>query len=238
MNRKKSYVENRRKRSVKKASQKATTNRISPSQLYTSNEHQILPPARTKNRTCGFCRKSGHFQKNCPSLLCYNKAPLVLKDKTVRDVLCRDLNNTGKYTTHIRDAGDHRNVVRNFPTGVVGVVIHRILLISNNLVHPNCAENFCLECTVLKEGGECEFFTKALFNVASVGAFITKSKTNIIICEVESSSGMSYVSGAQESMTQEMELLHSGTINFSQDSSGMHSMGFGMETMGYGIGPG
>ena len=38
-------------------------------------------------------------------------------------------------------------------------------------------------------------------------------------------------------MTQEMELLQSGTINFSQDS-GMHSMGFGMETMGYGIGPG
>jgi hypothetical protein len=252
MNRMRSYGEVIRKRTVKKASQKARSSRISPSQLYSSNEHQILPPARTSTRTCGLCRKSGHFQKNYPSLLCYKKAPLVLKDKTIRDVLCRDLNNSGKYTTHIRDAGDHRNVVRNFPTGVVGVVIHRRLLISTNLVQPNCAENFCLECTVLKQGGgECEVFTKALFNVPSVGAFITKSKSNIIICEVETSSGMSYVSGdpgshmvsmsqpgygnSQQSMTQEMELLNSGTVNFSQDC-GMHSMGF--ETMGYGIGPG
>ena len=89
--------------------------------------------------------------------------------------------------------------------------------------------------------------------MASVGAFITKSKTNIIICEVESSSGLSYVTGAQEShmvslsqpaynnsqqsMTREMELLHSETVNFSQES-GMHSRGFPMETMGYVIGPG
>jgi hypothetical protein len=48
-------------------------------------------------------------------------------------------------------------------------------------------------------GSECELFTKALFNVASVGAFITTSlsKSNIIICEVELSSGISYVAGAQ-----------------------------------------
>ncbi len=41
----------------------------------------------------------------------------------------------------------------------------------------------------------------------------------------------------QQLMTQEMELLQSGTVKLLQDS-GMHSMGFGMETMGYGIGPG
>jgi hypothetical protein len=130
------------------------------------------------------------------------------------------------------------------------------MLIGINLVEPNCAKNFCLECMVLKEGGECEVFTKALFNVASVGAFNTKSKSKITICEVEFSLCMSYVLGAQEtrmislsqpgypgyshslpSMTQEMELLHSGTIHFAQDT-GMPSMGFGMETMGYGIGPG
>jgi hypothetical protein len=63
---------------------------------------------------------------------------------------------------------------------------------------------------------------------------------------------MSYVSDAQEShmvslsqsgyshslpSMQEMELLHSGTINFSQDS-GMHSMGFGLQREGYGLGMG
>ena len=132
--------------------------------------------------------------------------------------------------TQIRNGSDHHNVVHNFRTaGVVSVVIHRGSLISTNLVQPNCAKHFCLECTVLKEGSECELFTKALVNVAYVGAFITTSKSYIIVCEVESSSGISYVARphkshtvslsqpryghSQQSMTQEMELLHSRIWN-------------------------
>ena len=118
MNRKQSSVEIRGKRSVKKASQKTRPNCKYPSQLYTSNKYEILSPVNTKNRTCGLCHKTGHFQKNCPSLLCYKKPPIVPKGKTVWDILCQDLNNTGKYMTHIRDGSDHQNVVHNFPTGV------------------------------------------------------------------------------------------------------------------------
>jgi hypothetical protein len=59
MNRKNSYVEIR----CKKGAKKARTTHISTTQIYASNKNQILPPAESRNRTCGFCHKSAQFPK-------------------------------------------------------------------------------------------------------------------------------------------------------------------------------
>jgi hypothetical protein len=229
MKRMQSSVE-RGKKASKKRRHKA------PSKLYTSNEGDILAPPKSKKRNCSYCRKSGHHINTCPSLLMYSKPPLPMNDRIVREVLAQDMLHPDKYTTFLRDAGDNRNIVRSFPVGVQGVVIHRRLLITSNVVQVNSIENMCLECTVLKDGCVSELFTKVLFRVPAVNAYVNRGKTNIVICELDSCSSIAFNgqssnnagTGNRASMTQEMAMLNSGMLQFSQDTSGLENMGYGI----------
>ena len=256
----------RRKRShVEILQNNASTGRRNPapSKLYPTNEANILPPPKSRKRSCGFCHKGGHIQKTCPSLLCYAKPPLPQNDRTIREVLIQDMAHPDKYTTHIRLPNDTRNIVKSFPVGAEGVVVHRRYMATQNIVQRNSPENLCLECTVLKGGGENELFTRVLFKVPAVNAYINRSKTNIVICELESSSGLCiptpvavgttgyphplYAQTLQ--MSQEMNMLDSGMIQFSQENGIDESMGYGgvaphsqttrnqHDLMGYGVGP-
>jgi hypothetical protein len=66
------------------------------------------------------------------------------------------------------------------------VVIHHRLLINNNVVQLNSPENTCLECTVLKVGGENEVFTKVLFRVPAVNVYVNRGEANIVMYDPES----------------------------------------------------
>jgi hypothetical protein len=80
-------------------------------------------------------------------------------------------------------------VLTSLPTGVEALIIHRRLLIDNGLLLPNVPENFCLEATILHDGGvEHERYTKRNFELGCISQFVQRSKQNIVICEMKTSS--------------------------------------------------
>jgi hypothetical protein len=126
------------------------------------NKHS--PPSQIKEKDLWiFHNKRGHMQKGYPSLLCYSKAPLPLNDSTVREVLIQDMTHLDKYTTHVPDTGDSKNIVKHFPIGVEGVV-HQQLLINNHVVQRNSVENMCLPAIHDSGSGNVALRIDAIFS--------------------------------------------------------------------------
>ena len=92
---------------------------------------------------------------------------------------------------------ENRLLMKSFPAGVQAIIIHKRYLIDNSLILPNLPENFCLECTILHNGGvEHEMYTLTLFTLGSVSQFIQRSKQNIVISELCTSSSNNMIAAS------------------------------------------
>jgi hypothetical protein len=71
---------------------------------------------------------------------------------------------------------------------VKGLVIHHRFLINSKLLNPDSSENLSLKCTILHELGlEHPSYTRQLFKTDCRAAFIIRSKSNLIMCQLEES---------------------------------------------------
>ena len=63
---------------------------------------------------------------------------------------------------------------------MLGVVIHKRLFLSPQ------STKMCLECTVLANGGDIHsIFQNYLFSVEVITSYVVRSKSNVIVCELE-----------------------------------------------------
>jgi hypothetical protein len=73
---------------------------------------------------------------------------------------------------------------------IKAVVLHQRYLITGLLYNSSTSDNICIETTILsKEGLEHPSYTRQLFKVDCISAYITKSKNNIIMAQLDGSNG-------------------------------------------------
>jgi len=142
-----------------------------------------LPPAKARTRRCVLCSGKGHGQFTCVKLLEYGNAPLQKNNMGIRNKLQKELSQDNCIQTTYREADDTRIVKDGFPIrNVRAVVLHRRLVIDKTIVNPLQSSNYCIECTILRDGGEKDpRFTLVLFHPGDVGSYITRSKANLIV---------------------------------------------------------
>ena len=144
-----------------------------------------------KNKGCSLCSQKRHTVRFCPSLEPYKGMPLPKNDIKAWSNLAISLSQPNVYATLPieHDISGPGVVLTSLPTGVEALIIHRRLLIDNGLLLPNVPENFCLEATILHDGGvEHERYTKRNFELGCINQFVQRSKQNIVICEMKTSS--------------------------------------------------
>ena len=125
-------------------------------------------------------KKHGKFQ--CPILLAYGNAPLPNGSLHARQTLAMNLSQINKFSVHKRLDTDTRDVLKSMPKKIAALIIHKRYLINTLLAVTMVPENFCLECTFLKDGGQEDIrYSKVLCRINDVTTFLTKSRTNVIV---------------------------------------------------------
>jgi hypothetical protein len=157
--------------------------------------------------------------------------------------LSNSLSKPGRYKTYHRPEEDVRVVSISLPKLVTGIVIHQRLFLNRN------TQKMVLECTFLVSlAEEHSTFQKSLFNIDVISIFVNRSKSQVIVCELEDDSPDGYESmGYPTTLSQTTPQYHSQTTPayLSQTPAFIslpnHPMGYGFvppstsDTMGYGI---
>lgn len=159
-------------------------------------------------------------------------------DMQPRNKLNADLYKFGKFKIFSRIEGDVRCISTSIPRDVLGCVIHRRLYEGHDQL------SSCLECTLLGENGDAlELFTKYLFSVDCVGAFVVKHKSKVIICELEEATCEGMESVGFPMLRQRMSQGQAGLSQISQgyDSTQLsqqaviHQMAYGQWSQAHGL---
>jgi hypothetical protein len=161
---------------------------VNLSQVSNSNDDSHLPPPKSMTRSCTICRQKGHGQGRCPRITMYGVSALEKGNEEVRQTLSQGLSSITRFALHNRQDDDSRRVLTELPalTEIKALVIHSRFLITSNLVNQFTPENICLECTILHgEGTEHPGYTQQLFKIACIAAYIIRSKSNIIVSQLE-----------------------------------------------------
>jgi hypothetical protein len=161
---------------------------VRQSQIDGSTDSVFLPPATIRTRACTMCQNKGHGRLKCPLVTKYGAVPLQLNNEEIRARLGRNLALISKFQTEHRPLNDERVIFGELPASkeVKGLVIHKRYLIDSTLFNAESAENLAVECTILHDfGQEHPSYTKQLFKVHCIDTWIRRSKSNIILCQLE-----------------------------------------------------
>jgi hypothetical protein len=121
-------------------------------------------------------------------------------------------------------------------------VIHERRFFRSDLQNNNTTSNMCLECTILGPlGAELPDFKHHLFSLPTIQRFITRGKSNVLICEFEYDEVQAHSQVAPQ-MTQLSQMSH-----YSANSQVMGDFGYGVSgappyeqpepmSIGYGFG--
>jgi hypothetical protein len=173
-----------------------------------SDENNLLAP-RTNVRACSMCRLTGHFIGTCPCLTSYGSQPLEKNNIECRQNLQARLTGIATVATYTRK--ENGNVFNSLPTDIDALVIFQRYFIDHTLDSPEFTGNYCVECTILHQGGqENPNYTRQLFSVGCITTFVVRSKTNIVISLLKELSG--------ESMLSQFSMLSQLTSNLSQSN--------------------
>jgi hypothetical protein len=197
---------------------------------HSSKDVDHLPPARTRTKACTLCKCGGHQRRSCPKILCFKSAPFEMgKDNQRRLELSSGLTNMGRFKNDRRDpVTDQRVVSLTTPGRMTGVVIHQRLFVN----YPSSSK-LCVECSILVELGDLHpTFTNSLFSVESIAAYVNRSKTQVIVCELEAG-----IPEGLESMG--FPMINSQPVLEHQSQNQQLGYGYGpvsqQDLMGYGI---
>ena len=152
--------------------------RVQATMVDLSNDSEFISTIKTNTKACSICGVSGHQRGKCPKILSYGQPLDIGKDFKSRQNLSLGLQQQKRFLNATRQNEDTRLVSETFPSSAKGVVIHRRLFETDSN-----SGGMCLEITVLGQFGDpMESFTNQLFSIGSVCRFITKSRSNIVIC--------------------------------------------------------
>jgi hypothetical protein len=205
-----------------------------------SNDLTHCPPPRTKTKTCSICKCPGHQRGSCPKIHMFKKPPLDMgKDIHSRQDLSSALATYGRYKTLYRSTEDRREISLTLPQHILGVVIHQRFFVTPN------TRKMCLECTCLGPTADPHLtFQNYLFTVESMAAYVGKSKSNVVVCELEDDVTEGYEQFGFPSLSQQSQQnFQPGFLSLSQQaqqiSQSADTMGYGLmsqsDQMGYGI---
>jgi hypothetical protein len=126
----------------------------------------------------------GHQRGSCPKIHKFKKPPLEMnKDMHSRHELSAALSKCGCYQNEYRLTDDVREVSATTPKHTLGIVIHCQFFVS-----PNIINKMCLECTFLDRLGDAhQTFHKYLSTLECISAYLSRSKSNVVVCELEDS---------------------------------------------------
>ena len=169
---------------------------VTLSQMSNSNDDTFLPPPNVKSRSCTICRQKGHGQGRCPFITKFGTTPLEKGNESARQRLSKNLSIMTTYELEMRCSEDVRPILKELPAlkEIKGLVIHKRILGNTALYNPYTPENICLECTVLHLNGvEHPSYTQQLFNVDCISSYIIRNKVNIIMSQLQESSGIQHL---------------------------------------------
>ena len=184
MKRKMSRFEHGRRNKAQRAQESIAA---STNTHFDASDERHLPPPKLDQRACSFCKKAKHFVGKCPILHQHGVAPLPRGDLKSRTQLQADLTSSGRIITLSRDSTDDRTVYNSLPTGVAAIFIFKRFYVNNlNQNEHEYVDNYCVECTLLKVGGEQHGdYNCSLFFVSCVATHVVKSQSNWIISMVQ-----------------------------------------------------
>ena len=111
------------------------------------------------------------------------------------------------FPTSFRQNGDERIVSTTLPKLLKGIVIHERRFIRSDLQNNNTTSNMCLECTILGPfGAPLTDFQYELFSLPTIQRFITRGKTNVLICEFEFDEAQALLTSAIPQLSQLSQL--------------------------------
>jgi hypothetical protein len=146
-----------------------------------SRDSDFLPEPRTKTKACSICKCPGHQRGSCPKIHKYNKPPLDMnKDMLSRHELSSALAKVERYKMDFLPTNDTRPISISPPLGLAGVVIHHRFFRNHN------SSKMCLECTFLDHVADPHStFKNYLFTSECMLVYVSRSKSNIVVCELE-----------------------------------------------------
>ena len=165
-----------------------TRKRAAPSMAPGIKPASMTPLVNTgkRHKTCSLCYQQGHTVRHCPSIEHYKGLPLAKDDRESRSELSMSLAQPYLFTTRARTSTDKPK--KSLPTGVQALIIHQRQFIEMTIPNNTSPDNFCLECTILHNGGmEHEQYTKTSFQIGCIAKFVTNNKQNIVISELRPS---------------------------------------------------
>ena len=157
MNRKRSRYENHPTNSRKRSRNSRVSNSLE------SNESNFIT-SNVKTRSCGICKKKGHFRGECPNITNWKKLPT--NDPTERISLQAQICSPPYII--IEELGDNNlPMSKTLPSnGMKGIVLHK-------LVRKKNSRNHLIECTILdKCGAPHNIFKNYLFEPNMISKWI------------------------------------------------------------------
>jgi hypothetical protein len=92
------------------------------------------------------------------------------------------LKQVSRYKTEYRPTTDIREISSTLPSPLVGVVIQRRFFVHLHTI----SSLMCPECTILDQKGDAHStFQNFLFTAECILVYVPRSKSNIVICELE-----------------------------------------------------
>ncbi len=188
-----------------------------------SNDLAHVPPPRPNTKTCSICKCPGHQRGSCPKIHQFKTKPLDMgKDLKSRRELSSALSKVSRYRTGFLSEEDKRVVSDSLPTRMLGIVIHQRFYLNRETT------KMCLECTCLDHiGDRHSTFQNYLFEVEIVASYVHRSKTNVVVCELEDACIEGYESfgfPTQETIQRRSGLRTQQTIQHLSQTS---QMGYG-----------
>jgi hypothetical protein len=209
------------------------------STCFQASDENHLPPPKLNHRSCSFCNKAHHFARKCPTLLQHGVPPLQQKDIKSREKLQAELTAVGGIVTYTRDVEDKRTLYTTLPRRIGAIFIFKRLYVKD-INEKEHHDNYCVECTIHKVGGEeHELYSRSLFLVSCIAKYVVRSSTNQIISLLQHSNQAPPLSQTQyfpQNMSQDYTAGMSQGLSqgFSQqqfmqpvDNNPFATMGFG-----------
>ena len=178
MKRKRSRFEHGR---INRATKAQPSIAATTSTSFQASDENHLPPPKLDHRACSFCKKAHHFVGKCPTLLQHGVPPIAARDTKARTKLQAELTAIGGIVTYTREVDDQRTLYTTLPRRIGAIFIFKRLYVKN-ITEKEHHDNYCVECTIYKTGGEeHELYSRSLFLVSCIAGFVIRSTTNHII---------------------------------------------------------
>ena len=144
-------------------------------------KHLSHTKRRTKKNSCKLCQQHGCAQWNCNKLKAYNGTILPKNSHSSRVKLGNKLLIPTNGIIEKREATDTRPLLTSFPKLVKAMVIHRKILLNENVIDTISIDNVGIEVTLLGNYGDVmNLYDKVLYSPTLVFQWVTRTNNTLV----------------------------------------------------------